>query len=118
MPNNPVPIIGNFLNFLGENTKPWFKAPEAMHHARWMSKAIYSLKIFLFRNEFEFTKKEEKALCEIFIFLIKIYADAWFTSPLPIKAPFCDFNFLIKQRKIYFVSRHSKCSLASQIRTI
>lgn len=72
------------------------KAPGAMHHARWMSKAIYSLKIFLFRNEFELTKKEEKALCEISIFLIKIYADAWFTSPLPIKAPFCDFNFLIK----------------------
>lgn len=34
-----------------------FRLPEAMHHARWMSKVIYSLKIFIFRSQFKLTKK-------------------------------------------------------------
>lgn len=28
-----------------------FRPPGPVHHARWMAKAIYSLKIYLFRNE-------------------------------------------------------------------
>ena len=41
------------LVFLGATTTNiTFKRPGAVHHAWWMAKAIYSLKIFLFRNEF------------------------------------------------------------------
>ena len=31
----------------------------AFHHARWMAKAIYCLKIYLFRSEFTLTKEEK-----------------------------------------------------------
>ena len=47
-----------------------FKYPGAMHHARWMSKTIYSLQKFIFRNQFEF-KKMEKIMNSIF-YLIPI----------------------------------------------
>ena len=36
-----------------------YRAPGAIHHARWMAKAIYSFKIFLFRDQFKLTKKEQ-----------------------------------------------------------
>ena len=38
------------------------RKPGAMHHARWMAKAIYAFKIFLFRAQFKLTMKEERAL--------------------------------------------------------
>lgn len=41
------------LIFLGEDSGPVsFRPPGAMHHARWMSKALYALKIFLFSKVF------------------------------------------------------------------
>jgi len=47
-----------------------FKKPGAIHHARWMAKAIYSLKIYLFRKQFRLTVKKETALRNICIFTI------------------------------------------------
>lgn len=35
-----------------------FKRPGAVHHAKWMAKAIYSSKMFLFRNEFKLSNEE------------------------------------------------------------
>jgi len=42
--------------FLGGTRGISFQYPGAMHHTRWMSKpkAIYSLKIFIFRKQFKF----------------------------------------------------------------
>ena len=36
-----------------------------MHHARWMSTVLYSLKIWMFRGEFKLTAKEDSNLKEI-----------------------------------------------------
>jgi hypothetical protein len=48
----------------------WQKAriplsPGAMHHARWMSKVLYSLKIWLFRAQFKLTPREENGLRDV-----------------------------------------------------
>lgn len=37
-----------------------FRPPGPMHHARWMSKAINALKLYLFREVFRLTKHEDK----------------------------------------------------------
>lgn len=50
-----------------------FKKPDAIHHARCMAKAIYSLIIYLFREQFRLTVKEKIALINIFIFIIQLY---------------------------------------------
>jgi len=39
-----------------------FMSPGAMHHARWISKVIYSLKIWMFRAQFKLTPAEERGL--------------------------------------------------------
>ena len=35
-----------------------FNAPDAVHHAGWKAKAIYSIKIFLLLEELKLTKEE------------------------------------------------------------
>lgn len=71
-----------------------FKMPGAIHHARWMAKAIYSLKIYLFREQFHLTPKEESALRSICVFIVRLYIKVWFNSASSIKAPLQDLNFI------------------------
>ena len=52
-------------------------APEAMHHARWMSKVLYAIKIWMFRGQFKLTKGEETGLRDIAVFSVHIYLKAW-----------------------------------------
>ncbi|KAK4875355.1 hypothetical protein RN001_011777 [Aquatica leii] len=59
-----------------------------------MAKAIYSLKIFLFREEFKLTAREINGLRQVCIFLVKIYLKAWFTAPSAILAPHNDLIFM------------------------
>lgn len=73
-----------------------FYKPGAFSRARWMAKAIYCLKIFLFREEFHLTASETKSLAEICTFIVAIYVEAWFTAPLANAAPNHDLNFLKK----------------------
>lgn len=89
-----------------------FKAPGAVHHARWLSKAIYCLKIFLFQKEFKLKKREIDGLREICKFIICFYVKIWFDAPRAIKAPSQDLTLiqeLIKYRK--FNARVSETAL-------
>lgn len=83
------------LIFLGRNTEPVrFKSPGAMHHARWMAKAIYTLKIFLFRHQFSMSSDEANAIQDISVFILKIYLRPWIEAPIAAKAPLNDLNFI------------------------
>lgn len=59
-----------------------------------MAKAIYSLKIFLFRKHFHLSKFQLNGLKEVNIFVIRFYMKAWFQSPISVEAPYQDFTFL------------------------
>jgi len=50
-----------------------FTALAGLHRARWLTKAIYSLKIYLFRWQFKLTQKESIGILDIFIFTVRIY---------------------------------------------
>ncbi|XP_050526437.1 uncharacterized protein LOC126897076 [Daktulosphaira vitifoliae] len=73
-----------------------FRKPGPYHLARWMAKAIYCLKIFLFKNQFKLDSREETSLKDICCFIVKCYVQAWFSSPKAIEAPFNDILFLRK----------------------
>lgn len=73
-----------------------FNTPGAFHHARWMSKANYSLKIYLFRNQFSLSSEEVEAFREICLFIVMLYTEAWFTAPKAAAAPNHDLQFLKK----------------------
>lgn len=74
----------------------YFKYPGAVHHARWMAKAIYCLKIFIFRNEFVLTPKELNSLQQICIFIVMVYLNAWFSTTSATTAANHDLEFLKK----------------------
>lgn len=50
-----------------------FRAPGAFHHARWMAKIIYCLKIWLFYQQFKLTQRENNALIEFNLFVTLLY---------------------------------------------
>lgn len=78
-----------------------FKKPGALHHARWMAKAIYSLKILIFRDQFpQLTNLEINGLIEVVGFIIKCYLNLWFDSNKADKAPLNDLKFL-RQLEMY-----------------
>ena len=81
-----------------------FRLPGAIHHARWMSKVIYSLKIFIFRSQFKLTKMENTGLRDICVFIIRIYFKAWITASVTETSPYNDFqlmNKLLEYTKIH-----------------
>lgn len=93
-------LLSLTLIFLGcqSSQEVKFYYPGAFHHARWMSKAIYCLKIFIFRSQFPMSAEELAAIRETCIFIIKLYVEAWFTTPIAAAAPYHDLEFLKKLR--------------------
>lgn len=82
-----------------------FRQPGPYHLARWMAKAIYSLKLFIFKNQFKLNSREETSLKDICCFIVKCYVQAWFSSPKAIEAPINDILFL---RKLEAYKLHNK----------
>lgn len=73
-----------------------FHYPGTVHHARWMAKAIYSLKMSVSRDQFKLTAKEEKGLVDICIFIVDVYVSIWFKAPFAHDAPYNDL-LLVKK---------------------
>ena len=57
-----------------------FMLPGAMHHACWMSKVIYSLKIWMFKAQFKLTPAEKRGLRNVCVFAVRIYLKAWISA--------------------------------------
>ena len=76
--------------FLGEALprNKLMRAPLAFHHARWIAKAIYALKILLFRDNFQLKRSENSC-----IFIVKVYLKKWFLAPLSTNPP-ADLNYV------------------------
>jgi hypothetical protein len=71
-----------------------FRRPAGLHRARWMAKAMYCLKIFLFNHQFKLTKNEEKSVKDICIFTVMIYIKYWFQASAGYSAPRNDLQLL------------------------
>ena len=71
-----------------------FRKPGAYHRARWMAKIIYSLKIWMFKPQFNLTKTEEKGLANTCCFVVEVYLKSWYTAPVPCSAPRNDLELL------------------------
>ena len=71
-----------------------FMSPGPMHHARWMNKVIYSLKVWLYRGQIKLTTKEKKGITEVAIFVLRLHLKAWMEAPLTACAPNNDLHLL------------------------
>ncbi|CAL9702276.1 unnamed protein product [Knipowitschia caucasica] len=59
-----------------------------------MAKAIYALKIWMFRDQFRLTIREEKGIRDICLFTVRLYITAWYRSPEATSAPRLDLQLL------------------------
>jgi hypothetical protein len=74
-----------------------FSKPGPIHSARWMAKAIYTLKMLMFRNQFsKLDAESEKQLVEVGGFIVKCYASFWFEASKAAMAPLNDIELLKK----------------------
>lgn len=72
-----------------------FRAPGAMHQARWMAKAIYALKMWLFRAQLQgVTAGQVKGLQKVCLFVALLYGKEWTLSPKAASAPRRDLGFI------------------------
>ena len=56
--------------------------PGADHHARWMSKAIYILKMVLLQHQLpELSWQMKKEVTTMSLFVVFVYLEYWFTAP-------------------------------------
>jgi len=71
-----------------------FKLLGPTHHARWMGKVIYCIKMCLFLKQARLEQQVSQGILELTLFAIKVYAKAWFSAPNPVAAPRNDLNFV------------------------
>lgn len=79
-----------------------WRAPGGIHHARWMAKLLYAMKIILFRSQrdvFILSKKEEIRLQRFVQFGALLYTKAWIEAPLAAEAPGQDMKLWIDLKK-------------------
>jgi hypothetical protein len=80
---------------LGGNVKGFnFKLPGPDHHARWMSKCLYILKIKLLSNQFQLSEEEMGQVTNLAEFILLFYAKFWFVTPLADAAARTDIEFM------------------------
>lgn len=70
------------------------RAPGPTHHARWMGKAIYALKLFLFRTQFQMTARQLSNVTDLALFVSLVYVRYWNEAPVGIRAPYNDVELL------------------------
>jgi hypothetical protein len=75
------------------------------HYARWMSRALYYLKMFLLLNLFKMSALEKSQVVDISKFILVLYVKAWFQSPLPTSAPRNDLKFLVNMSRYRLVTK-------------
>lgn len=63
-------------------------------HARWMAKAITALKMFLVRDQIQFDGEILTKLRDFCIFVVKMYAKAWFSCTNGVVAANQDLHFI------------------------
>lgn len=94
---------------LGDQDHEKFRRPGAIHHARWMAKAIYALKIYLFRHQFNAGEDFNIKLERFVLFVIRIYMYGWYNAPRATAAPSLDLKF-IEQLRNYDDTRISEAT--------
>ncbi len=80
--------------FLGGDVTFKLRKPGALHHARFMSKAIYFLKMCLLSTRLELTDKELDQITRMANFIALFYAKSFLRSRLALIAPTDDLLFL------------------------
>ena len=92
--------------------------PGADHHARWMSKAIYILKLSLLLHQLDDIHWQTKRkINKMALFVVFVYLKAWFNSPSLTSAAENDlelYRSLLKFKKIHTKISSKTCTVLSR----
>ena len=93
--------------------------PGADHHARWMSKAIYILKLSLLQHQIDeiHWQTKKKKIHKMALFVVFIYLKAWSNSPSLTSAAKNDlelYKLLLKFKKIHTKISQSACEVLNR----
>ncbi|KAJ6634641.1 hypothetical protein Bhyg_13217 [Pseudolycoriella hygida] len=87
-------LIDLTLIILGvQNKKYKIRIPGALHHARWMCKVIYAFKMYLLREQHQFSEGLQKSLQDFCLFCSLMYVKYWILCPLFPDAAVNDLTF-------------------------
>ena len=89
--------------------------PGADHHARWMSKAIYILKMSLLHHQLGLHWRTKKKIQQMALFAVFVYLEAWFTSGSLFSAASNDLKLYSRIQKFSKVNKKVSCSTAQVI---
>lgn len=98
--------------FLGATLSNRFiiRPPGTDHHARFMSKAIYYLKIYLLQNLFHLRPKEVKEVKRMAIYIAVFYGKYFLETSLTSSAPVNDLRFLCAMHQYALVDKEAGTS--------
>ncbi|KAK3924129.1 DNA-directed RNA polymerase subunit beta'' [Frankliniella fusca] len=71
-----------------------FRTPGATSKTRWMAKALYSFKIWMFGKQLKLSSAESDSFFRVCAFLATHYVKNWYECPVAIKAPANDLQLL------------------------
>ena len=103
--SNLKELIELVIVFLGgpvENFKIRLPGPD--HHARWMSKILYTLKLCLLSSQYILDAATQDKIWECGKFQALIYVRYWFEAPLAAAAPLNDLEFYGKLLQWRFIN--------------
>ncbi|KAG0714740.1 hypothetical protein GWK47_013557 [Chionoecetes opilio] len=93
-------IILLSVAYLGGGVPTSFRAPGAYHMARWMAKAIYAVKIMLFHDQLEMSRRELAGIRRVAFFVTMVYAKYWNEAMIPSYAAKNDLDFITDVKRI------------------
>lgn len=98
-------LLELFVLFLGSDDLAQMynikiRSPGAIHQARWMSRAIYCMEIFMLWDQLKFSKISKASLGDICVLIVRLYIKVWFECVSAINEPHNDLQFL-KDLKLY-----------------
>lgn len=87
------------LKFFGIRTKKSFMVPGSISRARWMAKAIYGMKMYLFRRELDLEPSFEMNLLQFSLFVALVYCKYWNRCTKAFDAPINDLMLIADLQK-------------------
>ena len=89
--------------------------PGADHHARWMSKAIYILKMSLLIHQLDLHWRTKKKIQQMTLFAVFVYLESWFTAGSIFSAASNDIKLYNRIQKFQVINKQVSVSSTAVI---
>ena len=89
--------------------------PGADHHARWMSKAIYILKMSLLIHQLDLHWRTKKKIQQMTLFAVFVYLESWFTAGSLFSAASNDIKLYNRIQKFQVINKQVSVSSTAVI---